>query len=113
MAKGDYLGEFEQMVLLALLRLGADAYGMPIRREIEERTGRPVAIGAVYSTLERMEAKNWVRSVWTDGGQERGGRAKRVFSLTAEGAEAMRRSEEALRRMREGVDLERLGWSAE
>jgi PadR family transcriptional regulator, regulatory protein PadR len=105
MAKGDYLGEFEQLVLLALLRLGPDAYGMPVRREIEQRTGRPVAIGAVYATLERMEAKGWVRSVWSEGGDERGGRAKRVFALTGEGAESLRRADESLRSMREGIDL--------
>jgi len=113
MAKGDYLGEFEQMVLLALVRLGPGAYGMPVRREIEERTGRPVSIGAVYATLERMEAKGWVRSEWADGMEEsqtRGGRGKRLFALTGEGAEALRRSSEALARMRDGINLEELGW---
>lgn len=112
MAKGDYLGEFEQLVLLALFRLGSDAYGMPVRREIEERTGRPVAIGAVYATLERMEAKGWVRSRWAEGTDERGGRAKRVFVVTGEGAEALKRSEESLQRMRDGIDLRGLEWKA-
>jgi len=56
MAKGDYLGEFEQIVLLALIRLRRNAYGMTVRREIEQRTGRKVSIGAVYATLERLQA---------------------------------------------------------
>jgi len=110
MAKGDYLGEFEQLVLLALIRLRGDAYGMPIRREIEERTGRAVAIGAVYSTLERMEAKGWVRSDWAEGTAERGGRVKRVFVLTADGADALRRSQDGLARMRDGLQWSRVQW---
>ena len=62
MSKGDYLGEFEQIVLLALLQLGEDAYGMRVRQEIEERTRRDVSIGAVYATLDRMESKGWIKS---------------------------------------------------
>lgn len=112
MAKGEYLGEFEQLVLLALVRLQAEAYGMPIRREIEQRTGRTVSIGAVYATLERMETKGLVTSAWSEATDERGGRAKRVYTLTAEGADAMRRSQDALDRMRQGVDFRKLGWKA-
>ena len=110
MAKGEYLGDFEQLVLLALVRLRADAYGMPIRREIEERTERAVSIGAVYATLERMEGKGLVSSAWSEATAERGGRAKRVFTLTADGASALRRSQDALDRMRQGVDFRKLGW---
>ena len=62
MAKGDHLGEFEQLIMLALLRLKADAYGMRVRREIQGRTDRSVAIGSVYATLERLERKGYVRS---------------------------------------------------
>ena len=62
MAKGEFLGEFEQLVLIALLRLGDEAYGMAVRREIEARAGRDVSIGAVYATLDRLESKGLVRS---------------------------------------------------
>src|SRR6266851_4539058 len=62
MAKGDFLGEFEQIILLAVLRLADDAYGMEVRREIEARAGRDASIGAVYATLDRLEAKGLVRS---------------------------------------------------
>jgi PadR family transcriptional regulator PadR len=103
--KGTYLGEFEHIVLLALLRLGKQAYGMRIRQEIEQRTGRSVAIGAVYATLDRMEAKGYVSSRRGEPTAERGGRAKRFFRIEAEGAEALKRSEEALSRMRLGVRL--------
>ena len=103
--KGTYLGEFEHIVLLALLRLGKQAYGMRIRQEIEQRTGRSVAIGAVYATLDRMEAKGYVSSRLGEPTAERGGRAKRFFRIEAEGAEALKRSEEALSRMRLGVRL--------
>ncbi len=103
MAKGDYLGEFEQLVLLALLRLGDGAYGMTVRREIEERTGREVAIGAVYATLDRLESKGLVTSSEAAGDAEREGRARRFFSVTAEGLRALRASREALTRMWQGL----------
>ncbi|MDE3135209.1 MAG: helix-turn-helix transcriptional regulator [Acidobacteriota bacterium] len=105
--KRDYLGEFEHIVLLALLRLDKQAYGMRIRQEIEQRTGRSVAIGAVYATLDRMEAKGYVSSRLGEPTAERGGRAKRFFRIEAEGAEALKRSEEALSRMRLGVRVTR------
>jgi len=88
-AKGDYLGEFEQLVLWALVRLRENGYGMTIRRELEERTGRRVSIGAVYATLDRLEAKGFVRSWPGEATPERGGRARRYFALTAAGAEAL------------------------
>jgi PadR family transcriptional regulator len=103
MAKGDYLGEFEQLVLLALLRLGAGAYGMAVRREIAERAGREVAIGAVYATLDRLEAKGLVASSEAEGGAERGGRARRFFTVTGEGMRALSASREALARMWDGL----------
>lgn len=105
MSKGDYLGEFEQLVLLALLRLGKGAYGMAVRREIAERTGRDVAIGAVYATLDRLEAKGLVTSAEAEGAAERGGRARRFFSVTGEGLRALRQSQEALARMSDGLPL--------
>ena len=101
--KGDYLGEFEQIVLAALMRLGDNAYGMSVRREIEERTGRQAAIGAVYATLERLETKGYISSSEGDPTPERGGRAKRFFRIQADGERALRESQEAMRRMRTGL----------
>jgi PadR family transcriptional regulator PadR len=103
MPKGDSLGEFEHLTLLAVLRLGADAYGMRVRREIAERTGRDVTIGAVYATLERLEAKGLVTSEIGESTPERGGRAKRSFRLTGAGIEAVNRAQESLLSMLEGI----------
>ncbi len=104
MAKGTYLGEFEQLVLLALLRLGADAYGMTIRREIEQRAGRPVSIGAAYATLERLEAKGYVRSKLGKPTAERGGRAKRFYKLKPAGETVLRDSLQTVARMAKGLE---------
>ena len=103
MAKGEALGEFEQLVMLAVLRLGGDAYGMRVRQEITERTAREVAIGAVYATLERMEAKGLIRSRVGDATPERGGRAKRWFEVTGTGMEALKRSRQEVASMAEGL----------
>ena len=81
----DYPGEFEQMVLLAVLRRSADAYAVPVRSEIEARTGRAVARGALYTALERLEAKGLVRPRAGDPLPERGGRARRYFTVTPRG----------------------------
>lgn len=107
--KGDYLGEFEQIVLAALMRLGDNAYGMSVRREIEERTGRQAAIGAVYTTLERLENKGYISSSEGDPTPERGGRAKRFFRIQADGERALRESQETMRRMMTGLKTK---WSA-
>lgn len=104
MGKGNYLGEFEQVVLLALLQLGDEAYGMTIRRAIEEQTERHVAIGAIYATLERLERKALVRSELMDPTPVRGGRAKRFYRLVPKGADALRRSREMLTKMWEVVE---------
>jgi len=103
MAKGESLGEFEHLVLLAILRLREDAYGMRVRREIAERTGRDVTIGAVYATLDRLEAKGLVTSKMGEPTAERGGRAKRSFHLTGEGVEALNRAQENLLSMLDGI----------
>ena len=105
MSKGDYLGEFEQLVLLALIRLEENAYGMTIRQTIEQRTSRPVAIGQVYAALERLEQKGFLNS--RVGGSEpvRGGRAKKLFRLTPAGARALTRSRSMMARMADGLDL--------
>lgn len=99
------LGEFETLVLLALLRLGHDAYGMSVRREITERTGRDVAIGAVYATLERLASKGFVTGAAGPATAERGGRARRFFAVTAKGRAALVASQRALTRMLDGVEL--------
>jgi PadR family transcriptional regulator, regulatory protein PadR len=108
MPRGDSLGMLEQIVLIALLRLGSNAYGMAVRREIEHRTGRSVSIGAVYATLERLEAKGYVSSFLGEPTAERGGRSKRFFRLESTGERALRDSQEALRRMTSGL---KSGWS--
>lgn len=105
MAGPIYLGEFEHIVLLAAIRLHDAAYGVTVRREIEARTGRAVSIGAIYATLARLEAKGLVRSRTGDPTPERGGRAKRLFRVTARGIQAVNAAQHALRRLSEGLDL--------
>jgi DNA-binding PadR family transcriptional regulator len=101
--KGEFLGEFEQLVLLALIRLGDEAYGMAVRRELETRAERDVSIGAVYATLDRLESKGLVRSKVGDASAERGGRTRRCFIITGAGARALERSQQALRHMLDGL----------
>lgn len=100
-----FLGELEQLVLIAVLRLGDDAYGMRIRREIEARTGRDVAIGAVYSALDRMERKGLVTSRVGEPEPTPGGRGRRVFRARPAGREALSASLGNLRNLLEGLDL--------
>lgn len=108
MGKLETLGEFEQLVLLAIVRLAADAYGSTIRDEIEDRTSRSVAIGALYTALDRLERKGYVGSRMSDPTPERGGRAKRYYKLKPAGAAALRRSREALVSMWAGVEMDAL-----
>jgi DNA-binding PadR family transcriptional regulator len=103
-ASDDYLGEFEHLVLLAVIRLGDDAYGVPIREEIEERAERPVTFGAVYATLRRLEAKGLIESRMSEPAAVPGGRARKLVDVTAEGLEAVRRSQARLGRMAAGLD---------
>ena len=99
----DTLGEFEQIVLLAIARLGGEAYGTTIRREIEERTGRDVAVGALYTALDPLERKRYVTSLMSDPTPQRGGRARRHFLIAPEGAAALKRSREILAKMWDGL----------
>ena len=101
----DYLGEFEHIVLLALLRLDVRAYGVTVRQEIQFRIQREVSIGAVYATLDRLETKGFVGSFHGEPTPERGGRSKRFFRVTAEGLAAVNRTHRALRSMTEGLDV--------
>ena len=103
----SYLGEFEHIVLLALLRLEDRAYGVSIRQEIQTRTKREVSIGAVYATLDRLETKGYVKSSLGEPTAERGGRSKRFFRTTAKGVTALNHTRQALRRMTEGLELAR------
>jgi PadR family transcriptional regulator PadR len=103
MKRGELLGSLEHIILLALARLDADSHGMIVRREIEERTGRNISIGAVYATLERLEAKGYVSSFTGEPTAERGGRAKRLFRLEAAGKRALQVSEQTIRNMTAGL----------
>jgi PadR family transcriptional regulator PadR len=85
MTDRSYLGEFELMILLAILHLGDQAYGVPISRELERHRGREVSIGSVYAALERLETKGLIASSLGDPTPERGGKAKRYFRVSREG----------------------------
>jgi PadR family transcriptional regulator, regulatory protein PadR len=100
---GDYLGEFEQLILFALAQLDDDAYGVTIRDLLVERTGRRPTFGAIYSTLRRLEAKSLVRSRLGEPEAVRGGRAKKYFALTPRGKSALRDAHGAIVRMAEGL----------
>jgi DNA-binding PadR family transcriptional regulator len=99
------LGELEQLVLLATLRIGADAYGATVREAIHSRAGRDLTVATIYKTLARLEAKGLVTSRVGDPTPERGGRAKRHFAVTAAGQRAVRASVMSLRRMAAGLDV--------
>jgi PadR family transcriptional regulator, regulatory protein PadR len=100
----EHLGDLEQIVLLAVLRLGDDAYGVPIRAEIERRTSRSLTVGALYRTLDRLEQTGYVASWFSDPTPERGGRSKRYFKVRSPGLRALRASRAALSAMWEGLD---------
>jgi PadR family transcriptional regulator, regulatory protein PadR len=99
----DYLGEFEHIVLLAVLQLGENAYGVTVRHEIERRIDREVSIGAVYATLERLQRKGYVASSVGEPTPERGGRSKRYFRVLPKGIAALQQTQRALRAMRAGL----------
>jgi DNA-binding PadR family transcriptional regulator len=105
MSNRDYLGEFEHVVILALLRLNDRAYGVTVRQEIELRTGREVSIGAIYATLDRLQEKGYVKSQFGEPTPERGGRSKRFFHVTARGMSAVNRTHRAIQNLTEGLDL--------
>ena len=92
----DLLTDFELMILLAILRVGDDAYGVQIAREIEEVSGRRVLLGAAYAALDRLERNGLVTSKLGNATPERGGRAKRVFEVTSRGVRAARNTQQAL-----------------
>jgi DNA-binding PadR family transcriptional regulator len=104
MNKTTYLGELEHMILLAILRLGAGAYGMSIRDELASQVGREVKRSAAYITLERLTTKGYLTTRMGESTPERGGRAKRYYEITAAGKEALRESGLAFKRLWEGQE---------
>jgi PadR family transcriptional regulator, regulatory protein PadR len=97
------LGSLEHIVLLAVMRLGEEAYGMTVRREIESTIGRDLSVGAVYATLVRLESKGYVKSLEGEPTAERGGRAKRYFRVTVDGQAALRDAHETITKMSAGI----------
>jgi PadR family transcriptional regulator PadR len=103
MAKREFLGGFELLVLLAILRLADDAYGVPIADAIEKSSGKRVSVGSLYLTLERLESQGLVTSRLGDPTPERGGRAKTYFRITGHGLKAVRRTQRTLVTLWTGV----------
>jgi len=97
------IGDFEQLILMALIRLGSDAYGVSIRGEIEDRTGRTISPGALYTALDRLETRGLVSSRLGDPTPERGGKRKRLYTVQAAGAQEVSRVFESLRLMARGM----------
>ena len=100
---GQFLTDFELMVLLAVLRVGEGAYGVPIAREIEETSGRLVTVATVYVALDRLEGRGLVKSSLGDPTPERGGRAKRFFEVTAKGIRQIKDTQRALTSLWKGI----------
>lgn len=103
MRRRNYLGPFELMAMLALMRLGEDAYGVPIFREIEKQCSREIALGSVYAALERLEEKGFVISALGESTPERGGKAKKYFRLTAKGLREVRETQRVLKKLWHGL----------
>ena len=99
-----YLGEFEQLLLLAVLRLGSEAYGADIARDLDERAGRSVSRGALYTSLDRLEDKGLVRWKAASGTPARNGLPRRVYAVTPAGVAALRASRDTLQRMWRGLE---------
>jgi PadR family transcriptional regulator PadR len=105
MPKRSYLGEMELMVLLAVVRLGDEAYGVPISKELLILAGREVALGSIYAALDRLGQKGFVSSSLGDPTPERGGRAKRYFRVTPTGVRAVKMTRAALTNLWSGIPL--------
>jgi DNA-binding PadR family transcriptional regulator len=104
MAVTPPLGELEQLILLAVLRLGPEAYGLSIARELEAQAGRRLSRGALYTSLDRLEAKGFLRWRLEAGGPERQSLPKRVYTVLPRGVNALRTSQRILRRMWRGLE---------
>ena len=103
MRNREFLRQHEFMVMLAVLRLGREAYGVPIAAEIAQKTGREMLQGSVYAILERLESKGFITSQLGEATSQRGGRAKRYFALTAEGSREVRETRHALESLWHGA----------
>lgn len=101
----DQLGQLEQFVMLAILRLQPTAYGVSLQKELEQRTGREYSTGAIYAVLDRLEDKGFVKAKQGEATAERGGRAKLYFSLTAPGQAALQASLRAIDSLRSNTTL--------
>ena len=110
MPRGAFLGEFEQLILLAVVRLKDAAYGIRIRDEIEARTGREISIVSVYSAIDRMEKRAFVSSRLGEPSAERGGRAKRFYRIEQPGVYALHASRVSLASLWDGVELDPDAW---
>jgi len=99
MAERSYLGEFELMILLAIIHLGEEAYGVPISRELEKHRGKDVSVGSVYAALERLEGKGLVASSLGDPTPERGGKAKRYLRITKAGLRQVQETRRVLSKL--------------
>jgi DNA-binding PadR family transcriptional regulator len=104
MADVPYLGELEHLLLLAILQCGDDAYTVPIRQILAEKSGRAIARGALYTSLDRLEAKGFVRSWLGDPSAVRGGRSRRYFAVTPRGLDAVRAARAAMSTMAAGLE---------
>lgn len=101
-----YLGELEQLVLLAIVQLGEAAYGVTIRQVLRDRSGRDVAMATIYTTLDRLEAKGCLATKLGESTPERGGRRKRFYRVTSEGQSALKQSLASLRALTSGLGRE-------
>lgn len=108
-ADKSHLGEFEEIVLLSVLNLSENAYGVTIRQTVEEKAQRPTSIGAIYATLDRLEDKGFVSSRMGEATAERGGRAKKFFKVEGEGLHALSDAEQARIRLRTSLPSGLLG----
>jgi PadR family transcriptional regulator PadR len=105
MATQPYLGEFEQQVLLVIVRLGTEAFGPDIGRELEDRAGRRVSRGALYTTFDRLEDKGLIRWKTVPGSEARDGLPRRLYSVTAAGLAALRAARDVVRKLWDGLDV--------
>ena len=103
MANPNPVSNFELMVMLALIRLGDEAYGVPISKEIEDHSGHDVALGSVYAALERLRDRGFVTSSVGDPTPERGGRAKKYFNITGKGMKVVQETQQTLTRLWKGL----------
>ncbi len=99
------LGQFEEILLLAIIRLRTNAYGVSIQKTVDEVAGRPTSLGAIYTTLDRLEQKGYVSSYEGEATPQRGGRSKRYFKVEAPGLRALREADSTRSQLMQGVDL--------